>query len=161
MRVSINWLRDLVSGLDQVSVDEIAEKLTMAGLEVEAVEDPGAQLAHVVVAKILEKHQHPKADKLSLCLMDAGGDKPIRVVCGAPNHQQGDWVIFAQVGAHLANGMDIGEATIRGEKSFGMLCSESEWGCLATTMASLFRFKSGLASGDTCRPSVRPKRYHS
>ena len=128
MRVSITWLKKLVNGLEEVSLEDIAHKLTMAGLEVEAVEDPASRLQRVVVAKILEKHQHPKADKLSLCVVDAGTAQPVRVVCGAPNHQEGDWVVFAQVGASLPNGMDIVEATIRGEKSFGMLCSEAELG---------------------------------
>ena len=128
MRVSINWLKDLVGGLDAYAIEDIAEKLTMAGLEVEAIEDFSAGLDGVVVAQILTKSAHPQADKLTICAMANGADEPVQVVCGAPNHQEGDWVLMAKVGAQLPNGMAIKEAQIRGESSFGMLCSEAELG---------------------------------
>ena len=128
MRVSTNWLRELSGLTKAVSVEMIADKLTMAGLEVEAIEDKAKGFGNVVVGHILEKQQHPQADKLTLCLVNVGESEPVKIVCGAPNHKQGDWVIVARPGAVLPNGLAIKPTKIRGEESAGMLCSESELG---------------------------------
>ena len=88
MRVSTNWLRELSGLTKAVSVEMIADKLTMAGLEVEAIEDKAKGFGNVVVGHILEKQQHPQADKLTLCLVNVGESEPVKIVCGAPNHKQ-------------------------------------------------------------------------
>ncbi len=87
MKVTVNWLKEYVD-LEGLSPQELAEGLTMAGLEVEAVEPLGRELAGIVVGKILEVVQHPEADKLTLCQVDTG-QVPVDIVCGAPNVRPG------------------------------------------------------------------------
>jgi phenylalanyl-tRNA synthetase beta chain len=121
MKVSLNWLADYVV---LPPVDELAKKLTFAGLEVEAIERP----PHGVVAgKILESSKHPQADKLSVTKVDFGKGAT-QIVCGAKNYKVGDIVPVATVGTRLSNGTEIKEAELRGVKSSGMLCSERELG---------------------------------
>src|SRR5258708_502406 len=105
---------------------ELAERLTMAGLEVEAYEAAGAQFSGVVVAQILEVARHPNADKLTVCTVDAGGEK-LKVVCGAPNVRVGMKAPLAKVGAHLPS-TAVQKTTIRGVESAGVLCSARELG---------------------------------
>jgi tRNA-binding EMAP/Myf-like protein/uncharacterized protein YkwD len=124
-RVSVRWLSQLV---DLPPVEELARRLTAVGLEVEAVERTGAQLAGVVAARIVASEKHPKADKLSVTRVDAGQGEPLQVVCGARNYQVGDVVPLAQVGATLPGGARIERATLRGVESHGMLCSARELG---------------------------------
>ena len=123
MLVSLKWLRDYVD----CSLDprELAEKLTMAGLEVESVNPGGPDFSGVVVARIESLKPHPNADKLSLCEVGTG-DRTYRVVCGASNIKVGDLVPLATVGAAIPGGYTIRHSTIRGEASEGMLCSEEE-----------------------------------
>ena len=128
MRVSANWLRELTGLTEDVSIEKISEKLTMAGLEVEGIEKQALGFDKVVVGHIVKKGQHPQADKLSLCEVDVGATDPVQIICGAPNHVEGDWVIAALPGARLANGMEIQHTQIRGVDSSGMLCSEAELG---------------------------------
>lgn len=123
MKVTYNWLKEFVDF--DLSPTELADLLTMLGLEVEGVEQVGGGLDTVVVARVVEKAQHPNADKLSLCKVDNGKDI-VSVVCGAQNFKRGDTVALAQIGAVLPGDFKIKRSKIRGEESCGMLCSEKE-----------------------------------
>lgn len=125
MKVSLKWLRDYVE-ID-LDVKDLAERLTMAGLEVDAVEEAGPDFSGVVVAKILTVKPHPDSEKLHLCEVSTG-DKVLPIVCGAPNTRAGDTVALATVGATIPGGYVIKSSRLRGELSEGMLCSEEELG---------------------------------
>jgi phenylalanyl-tRNA synthetase beta chain len=126
MRFSQNWLAEWVDhGWDQAT---LIHRLTMAGLEVEGVEDIGAGLEQVVVGRIETCAQHPNADRLSLCTVDAGEGALRSIVCGATNMGPGDKVPVAIPGAVLPNGLTIKKSKLRGETSEGMLCSATELG---------------------------------
>jgi phenylalanyl-tRNA synthetase beta chain len=125
MLVSVKWLRDYVD-ID-LPPAELAERLTMAGLEVDALDEKPVAFTGVFVARILSVKPHPNADKLSLCEVTTG-EKTYPVVCGAHNIQSGDFVPLATVGATLPGGLTIRSSRIRGEVSEGMLCSEEELG---------------------------------
>ncbi|HGJ63791.1 TPA: phenylalanine--tRNA ligase subunit beta, partial [bacterium] len=125
MLVSLEWLKDYVDF--DLTPEELAEKLTMVGLEVAEIKTKSAQgLDKVVVGKIVSKEQHPNADKLSLCEVDIGTGENLFIVCGAPNASEGMLSPLALIGANLPNGMEIKPTKIRGVTSYGMLCSEKE-----------------------------------
>lgn len=125
MLVSLEWLREYVDF--HLSPEGLAEKLTMVGLEVEDFIYPNTGgLDKVVVGKIVEKGNHPNADKLSICMVDIGDGKNTSVVCGAPNARAGLLSPIALEGAVLPSGITIKATSIRGEVSHGMLCSEKE-----------------------------------
>ncbi|MCA3014245.1 MAG: phenylalanine--tRNA ligase subunit beta [Myxococcaceae bacterium] len=126
MRISLKWLSDYVQLPG--SVDELAGRLTMAGLEIEGIERPGEALDGVVVAQIVASDKHPNADKLSVTKIDRGTGAPLQVVCGAKNYRVGDKVPLATVGTRLPNGVEIKQAALRGVDSSGMLCSAKELG---------------------------------
>ena len=126
MRVSENWLREWVN--PAVSTEQLADVLTMAGLEVDAVEPAAGKFSGVVVAKVLEVEAHPDAKKLHVCKVDDGRDEVFNVICGASNVRKGLRVAFAKVGAVLPNDFKIESKELRGIESFGMLCSASELG---------------------------------
>ncbi len=127
MKISLNWLKEYIE-LNDLSVDEIEEKLTIAGLEVEEVIDQNKIFENFVIGYVKEKHKHPNADKLSLCIVD-DGENELSVVCGAPNVDQGQNVVLAKVGAAIPGSDIIVKAVkLRGEKSEGMICSEKELG---------------------------------
>ncbi|MBC2714200.1 MAG: phenylalanine--tRNA ligase subunit beta [Desulfobacteraceae bacterium] len=123
MKISINWLKQYVP--INIPPTELADKLTMAGLEVEGITEKFQYLDSVVVGKIIEVHPHPNADKLSLCKVSIG-EQTITVVCGAPNAKAGMKIPCALPGAVLSGGLAVKKNTIRGESSEGMLCSESD-----------------------------------
>lgn len=130
MKVSLKWLRDYVDITTPVT--ELAEKLTTAGLEVGEVQVIGGGWKNVTIAKIVGVNPHPNADRLRLATVDLGG-RQSTVVCGAPNLNVGDKVVFAQVGAQLVDGqsgelVQLKPAKIRGVLSEGMICSEKELG---------------------------------
>jgi len=125
MRISIRWLADY---LEVPPAEELAERLTLAGFEVERIERPGEALAGVVVAQIVESVAHPGAEKLSVTQVNIGGPSTLQIVCGAKNYKVGDKVPLATVGARLPGGAEIKRATLRGVESFGMLCSAKELG---------------------------------
>jgi phenylalanyl-tRNA synthetase beta chain len=124
MNVPESWLRSFCN--PSLSGTELAERLTMAGLEVEAYEPVGPQFSGVVVGQIVDVARHPNADKLTVCTVDAGGEK-FKVVCGAPNARAGMKAPLAKVGARLP-GIEVQKTTIRGIESAGMLCSARELG---------------------------------
>ena len=123
MKVPFSWLNDYCdSGLDPV---ELADRLAMTGTEVERVVGSGADdIAGLVIARTVEVEPHPDADRLSVCQVDDGTG--IRtVVCGAPNVAAGQTVVLALPGTVMPNGMEIGEAKLRGVVSSGMICSRT------------------------------------
>jgi len=143
MKVSCEWLSEFVSPLPKA--EELASRLTRAGLEVEGLENPAQALRGVVVAKIVASAPHPNAEKLSVTRIDAGGP-PLQVVCGAKNYQVGDLVPLAPVGTTLPDGTTIQQASLRGVESHGMLCSARELG-LAEDASGLLILPAGLKPG--------------
>jgi len=143
MKVSIKWLRDYIDF--DLSADELAYKLTMAGLEVDSVEKLDSGLDKVIVGKIVNVRQHPNANKLVLCDVDAGAET-LQIVCGAPNTREGMAAPLALVGAELPSGMEIRAAKVRGQSSYGMLCSEKELG-FSEDAAGLMDLSSELKAG--------------
>lgn len=128
MIVTYNWLKEYVDF--DLSPEQLANLLTMLGLEVEGMRTIGSDMDDVIVAQVEEKAQHPNADKLSLCKVN-NGREIISVVCGAQNFKAGDKVALAQVGSVLPGDFRIKKSKIRGEESCGMLCSERELGLSA------------------------------
>ncbi len=129
MKYSFNWLKELSD--TKLSIEKVADALTMHSLEIEEIEKAGDNLKGIIVGKILKIRKHPKADKLQLVRVDVGKNSPageLDIVCGASNIKIGDKVPVALVGTVLPSGMKIKEASIRDEKSFGMLCAEDELG---------------------------------
>ncbi|MCA1979405.1 MAG: phenylalanine--tRNA ligase subunit beta [Thiobacillus sp.] len=125
MQFSEAWLRTLVN--PALDTQALAHALTMAGLEVEALEPAAPAFSHVVVAEILSAEKHPDADRLRVCQVDVGEASPVTIVCGAPNAATGLKVPCARPGAKLP-GIEIKVAKVRGVESFGMLCSTKELG---------------------------------
>jgi phenylalanyl-tRNA synthetase beta chain len=125
MRVSFRWLKEFVDF--DLSVDELAFRLTDAGLEVETITPVGWDLDRVVVGQIKRTSKHPQADKLTVCEVAVGSEN-LQIVCGAPNAAQGAKVPVALIGAKLSGGIQITQNTLRGVDSCGMICSEKELG---------------------------------
>ncbi len=151
MRISLNWLRELVD--IQMTPQELAETLTMAGFEVEDIEDWRSWADGVVLGKILQAEQHPNADKLRVCQVDIGGSEPVNIVCGAPNAAAGMVVAVATLGTHLPKiNLTLKKTKLRGVSSEGMICSLAELG--------LEKDSSGIHSFDIENPvlgsDVRP-----
>src|SRR5690606_15078432 len=111
-----------------ISTDELAHKLTMAGLEIEGTAPVAPPFSGIVVAHIDDIRPHPNADKLRICTVDDGSGEPLQIVCGAPNAAKGMKVPLARIGAVLPGDFKISKARMRGEDSFGMLCSARELG---------------------------------
>lgn len=129
MKFSVNWLREFVEL--PANVDQLAELLTLAGIEIEGIEKRGANFDKVVVAQINASTQHPNADRLSVCQVDDGSGQPRQIVCGAKNYKVGDKVPLALPGAVLVGDLKIKPSKLRGVESQGMLCSPSELGLSA------------------------------
>ena len=126
MLLSLNWLREFVSY--EGTAEELGERLTMLGLELEEIRRPCDGIRDVVVGRVLTCDMHPDSDHLHVCTVDAGGEAPLSIVCGAPNVAAGQLVPVAPVGAKLPGGLEIKKAKLRGVPSFGMICSERELG---------------------------------
>lgn len=136
MKISYNWLKDYVAVSS--SPNELAETLTMAGLEVDGIQTIGSNLEGVVVGRVIAVRPHPNADRLTLCDVDVGREKPLQIACGAPNVAAGQKAPVATVGATLMlpnrdnpaeqGPVEIRKAKIRGEVSEGMICAEDELG---------------------------------
>lgn len=125
MKISLNWLNDYVDLSDQ-SPERIAELLSLHTAEVEGIEEVGAAIADVVVGEVLEREQHPDADRLSVTRVAFGAEDTVGVVCGAPNVRAGLKIAFAPVGSKLPGDLKIKRAKLRGVESCGMICSERE-----------------------------------
>jgi phenylalanyl-tRNA synthetase beta chain len=124
MKLSLRWLKEILP--NSHSVSEIVEALTFAGVEVEDVQQRGADFDKVIVAQIDSYEPHPNADRLSVCRVNDGTGLPRQVVCGAKNFQAGDKVPLALPGALLPGGVKIRASKLRGVESEGMLCSSKE-----------------------------------
>nr|VFK66865.1 MAG: phenylalanyl-tRNA synthetase beta subunit [Candidatus Kentron sp. UNK]VFK72294.1 MAG: phenylalanyl-tRNA synthetase beta subunit [Candidatus Kentron sp. UNK] len=131
MRFSEKWLREWVN--PPISTDELAAQLTALGLEVDSVQPAGPELPGVVIGNVLSVARHPNADRLSVCSVDVGSEAPLTVVCGAPNVREGLRAPMAGIGAQLADGARMKRARIRGQESFGMLCSARELGLVESS----------------------------
>ena len=143
MKVSLSWLRTYVDLT--LDADQLAQKLTMAGLEVEAVHDRYSFLQTVLVGRLTAVAPHPQADKLKLCRVEAG-DRTYDVVCGAPNAAVDMLAPLALPGTELADGTILTISTIRGQRSEGMLCGEIELG-LGLDASGLMVLDSTLTPG--------------
>jgi len=124
MKLSENWLREWVN--PAATIEQIAERLVMGGLELEIEPAVSEAASKVVVGLITKAERHPQADRLQVCEVDVGTGTPLQIVCGAPNARPGIKVPCALVGAELPGGLKITEAKLRGVESFGMLCSAKE-----------------------------------
>lgn len=127
MFVSYKWLQEYVD-LTGVTAKELADRITKSGIEVESVEVLNKGAKGVVIGHVVERDQHPNADKLSKCLVDVGEGEPVQIICGAPNVAKGQKVAVAKVGAVLPGNFKIKRAKLRGEESNGMICSLQELG---------------------------------
>ena len=124
MKFTLSWLKDHLE--TDATVDQVVEAMTMAGLEVEHVDDPATKLAAFSVAKIVEAVQHPNADKLRVCQVETK-DGRLEIVCGAPNARAGLTTIYAPIGAYVpGSGITLEARPVRGVVSNGMLCSARE-----------------------------------
>ena len=131
MKLSLRWLAEYVDF--RLSPEELAHRLTMAGVEVEAIEEIGSDWEHVVVGRVQALTPHPNADRLRLATVDIGSGEPSTVVCGAPNIAVGQTVAFAREGARLVDAHSgsrrvLKRSKIRGVESAGMVCSDRELG---------------------------------
>ncbi|MGF7046688.1 phenylalanyl-tRNA synthetase beta chain [Paenibacillus sp. DS2015] len=127
MKVSMAWLKDYVA-LDNVTAEDLAEQITRAGIEIDEIENRNKGVNKVVVGYVKSKEKHPDADKLNICIVDAGQGEDLQIVCGAKNVDAGQKVPVALVGAVMPGGMEIKKAKLRGAASHGMICSAKELG---------------------------------
>ena len=124
MKFTLSWLKEHLD--TTASVEQVVDAMTMAGLEVEHVENPAAKLAKFTVAKVVEAHQHPNADRLRVCQVDTVDGRK-EIVCGAPNARAGLTTIYAPIGAYVpGSGVTLEARPVRGVVSNGMLCSAKE-----------------------------------
>ena len=144
MNVTLNWLKTYINFA--LAPSELAERLTMLGIEVESIKHLGAELAGVVVGKVNAVTRHPNADKLVVCQVDVGEAAELQIVCGAPNVQEGMQAPVATIGTALPNGLTIKRAKLRGTESHGMLCSEKELG-ISDDAAGLMELPAAFAAG--------------
>ncbi|WAL62449.1 phenylalanine--tRNA ligase subunit beta [Thermocoleostomius sinensis] len=151
MRISLNWLRELVD--ITIAPEELADRLTMAGFEVEEIEDRRAWADGVVIGKVLKREPHPNADKLSVCTVDIGAETPSTIVCGAANVRADVFVPVATIGTYLPNiDLKIKPRKLRDVPSEGMICSLAEVG-LAKESEGIHIFPhADLPVGSDARP---------
>lgn len=151
MFVSYKWLQDYVD-LSGITAAQLADKITKSGIEVEGVELLNDGIQGIVVGHVVEREQHPNADKLSKCQVDIGEDEPVQIICGAANVAKGQKVAVAKVGAVLPGNFKIKKAKLRGEASNGMICSLQELGIESKLVAKeysegIFVFPNDTAVG--------------
>ena len=126
MKISLNHIKRYVD--INVSAEELCEKMPLAGFEIESVIKQGEGIENVVAAKIVDIKPHENSDHLQICQMDVGGEAPVQIVTGAQNIAVGDYVPAALDDSYLPGGTHIVAGKLRGEDSFGMLCSGGELG---------------------------------
>jgi len=124
MNISYNWLKEYID-ID-LHPEDLAEKLTNAGLETVIVETAPEFFESILVGHVVSREKHPDADKLSICMIDLGQGEPQQIICGAPNIDVGQKVPVATIGTTFPDGMKIKKAKLRGVASNGMVCSERE-----------------------------------
>ncbi|GAB2319356.1 phenylalanine--tRNA ligase subunit beta [Alkalibacterium sp. s-m-22] len=127
MKVSYNWLNESLD-LSGVSPRDLAEQITLTGIEVDSVSEPANELKNIVVGHVLTAERMADSDHLNVTVVEVGQDEPIQIVCGAPNVKAGQKVIVALPGARLVNGLKIKKSKLRGVVSNGMICSLEELG---------------------------------
>lgn len=127
MKVSYNWLSESLD-LSSIAPRDLAEQITLTGIEVDSVSEPASELKNIVVGKVLKAEKMPDSDHLNLTEVDVAEEKPVQIVCGAPNVKAGQKVVVALPGALLANGLKIKKSKLRGYTSNGMICSLDELG---------------------------------
>ena len=120
MLLSLKWLREFVPV--EAGAQEVGDRLTMLGLELEDIIHPYDAIKDIVVGHVLTKEAHPDSDHLAVCTVDAGQEEVLNIVCGAPNVAAGQKVPVALVGTTMPGGMVIKKAKLRGVPSFGMIC---------------------------------------
>ena len=123
MKIPMNWLREYVDV--KCATQEYARRMVMTGTGVEGIENTGSDFEGVVVGRVLTCEEHPNSDHLHVCAVDAGGEAPLQIVCGAPNVRAGQLVAVALEGARLPGGV-IKKGKLRGVESHGMICSGPE-----------------------------------
>ena len=136
MLISNEWLKDYVD-VNQ-NVQDLAEKITRTGIEVDDIIDFTKDIKNLVVGYVVSKTSHPDADKLNICQVDIGEEEPVQIVCGAPNVDEGQYVIVAKVGGRLPGGIKIKRAKLCGERSEGMICSLQEIGISSNVVPKAF-----------------------
>jgi len=151
MKFSEHWLRTLVD--PPIDSEELAQRLTMAGLEVEEREPAAPPFSGVVVGRVLAVARHPGADRLTVCQVDGGGRAPLAIVCGAPNVAPGVAAPCALIGANMPGSLVIDKTTMRGVESEGMLCSAKELG-LADDAAGVLLLDPDLKPGTDLREAL-------
>jgi len=144
MKFTLKWLSEYVA-IDDLSPEQLADRLTMLGLEVDAVQDLSQGLEKILTARIAAVRPHPNADRLTLCDVEVGGDT-IQVVCGAPNVRDGLVTAFAGPGVTMPGGLKIKKAEVRGQTSQGMLCSGKELG-ISDDHSGILELNDDLDSG--------------
>lgn len=151
MRISLNWLQELVD--INLTPEALADALTMAGFEVEEIEDRRIWAEGVVIGKVIQREPHPNANKLSVCQVDIGADAPSSIVCGAANVRAGIYVPVATIDTYLPIiDLKIKPRKMRGVASEGMICSLAELG-LAKESAGIHSFQAdNLTVGADARP---------
>lgn len=152
MKFSEYWLREWVN--PPLTTADLATQLTMAGLEVEAIEAVAPRFADVVVGEVTALEAHPNADKLRVCTVNVGAAAPLQIVCGAANVHVGMKAPCALVGAVLPGGLSIKRAKLRGIESCGMLCSAQELG-LAEAAEGLLPLPHDAVPGQDVRALLR------
>src|SRR5690606_36781020 len=151
MQFPESWLGALVN--PDIATDELAHRLTMAGLEVEETAPVAPTFAGVVVARIVTIAPHPDADKLRGCQLDDGSGGPLQIVCGATNATQGLTVPLARLGSELPGGINISVARMRGVPSSGKLCSACELG-LSQDHGGLLELPDAFKPGQPLREAL-------
>jgi phenylalanyl-tRNA synthetase beta chain len=145
MKLPLFWLKDYID--PGLPVDKLAERLVMTGTEVDRIHSHGVSaLEHFVVGRVLEREQHPDADRLSVCKVDLGDGEPAQIVCGAPNVAAGQTVAVARPGAVMPDGTRLKRAKLRGVESQGMILAEDEV-AIGTDHDGIMVLDDGLAPG--------------
>lgn len=148
MRVPLSWLRELVDV--EVEPTVLAERLSLAGLPIESIEEVGDLHPEVRAGRLVSVEQHPGADRLRVCRVDLGGNAPVQIVSAAPGLKVGALVALALPGARLPGGRDVASVELRGQASAGVLCSELELG-LGDDDAGVLHLDGTIAAGTALR----------
>ena len=146
MKFTLNWLQDYVDTTD-LSPDQLAEQLTMLGLEVDSVVPLYQELAPLITGRVVSCEKHPNADKLNLCHVDVGKET-VQIICGAPNVRVGLSVVVALPGTTLPGNLKIKKSKVRGIESCGMICSERELG-LSDEHTGIMELPDGTEQGQS------------